>query len=417
MDPPGLSIRISLLFGAILICAQACESNNTTLASSPAPEWSQLTVVRIATYNVSLSENADQSLLKKLRSGNTAARNAAAVIQHIRPDILVLNEFDYDAGYAALQLFQTDYLEAGQYGQDPIQYAYAYAGPVNTGVPSGLDLDLDGQLAEPEDAYGFGRYPGQYGMALLSRFPLDASEVRTFQLFAWSDMPNARLPRRYEGTLATAEGYYPAEVAAQLRISSKSHWDVPIHIGDTTLHALMAHPTPPAFDGPEDRNGLRNHDEIRLLHDYLAGFDYLVDDQGRSGGLAPDALFFAAGDFNADPVDGASRDNAILQLLNSPHINSVPVPSSAGAQSAAAHQGQANLRQQGDPAHDTADFGDARVGNLRVDYVLPSARLTVQRSGVFWPLQSELGFEWIQSSDHRLVWVDVALPGQAPNQP
>jgi hypothetical protein len=39
------------------------------------------------------------------------------------------------------------------------------------------------------------------------------------------------------------------------RLSSKSHWDVPIVIGRKTVHFLVSHPTPPVFDGPEDRNG------------------------------------------------------------------------------------------------------------------------------------------------------------------
>ena len=35
-----------------------------------------------------------------------------------------------------------------------------------------------------------------------------------------------------------------------------------------TVHFLVSHPTPPVFDGPEDRNGPRNYDEIRFWADY-----------------------------------------------------------------------------------------------------------------------------------------------------
>ena len=62
-----------------------------------------------------------------------------------------------------------------------------------------------------------------------------------------------------------------------------------------------------------------------------------------------------------------------------------------------------------EPRFDTADFSDTSPGNLRVDYVLPSADLTVCASGVVWPTE-ETGPA--MSSDHRLVWIDVALPGQ-----
>ena len=55
-------------------------------------------------------------------------------------------------------------------------------------------------------------------------------------------------------------------------------------------------------------------------------------------------------------------------------------------------------------------FGDEAPGNLRVDYVLPSAGLEITGAGVFWPVEGEPGAALIGASDHRLVWVDVTLP-------
>ncbi|NNC93595.1 MAG: CHRD domain-containing protein, partial [Acidimicrobiia bacterium] len=69
-----------------------------------------------------------------------------------------------------------------------------------------------------------------------------------------------------------------------------------------------------------------------------------------------------------------------------------------------------------DPAFDTADFNDNPApGNLRADYVLPSANLDIADSGVFWPESTDPLFSLVgtfpfPSSDHRLVWVDL-LPG------
>ena len=80
-------------------------------------------------------------------------------------------------------------------------------------------------------------------------------------------------------------------------------------IGGKVLHLLVAHPTPPVFDGAEDRNGRRNFDEVRLWADYISGgkqADYLADDQGRRGGLEEKASFVIVGDLNADPVKGAA---------------------------------------------------------------------------------------------------------------
>ena len=53
--------------------------------------------IRIATYNVSLQRNEPGKLLRDLQSGtHQQARQIAEVIQRVKPDILLLNEFDYD---------------------------------------------------------------------------------------------------------------------------------------------------------------------------------------------------------------------------------------------------------------------------------------------------------------------------------
>ena len=81
------------------------------------------------------------------------------------------------------------------------------------------------------------------------------------------------------GNLIPTPFYSPDEVEI-LRLSSKSHWDVPIQIGKKVVHFLVSHPTPPVFDGPEDRNGRRNHDEIRFWADYISPgkAGYIYDD-------------------------------------------------------------------------------------------------------------------------------------------
>ncbi|MGO3815510.1 MAG: endonuclease/exonuclease/phosphatase family protein, partial [Cellulosimicrobium funkei] len=62
------------------------------------------------------------------------------------------------------------------------------------------------------------------------------------------------------------------------------------------------------------------------------------------------------------------------------------------------------------------DFADTAPGNLRADYVLPSRDLRVRDAGVFWPVQADplsrlTGVFPFPSSDHRLVWVDLAVRG------
>ncbi len=367
--------------------------------------------VRFATFNASLNRDSRGELLADLSTpDDPQAREVAEVVQRTRPDVLLLNEFDYAGGYAAVDAFRTNYLEVSQHGAAPIRYPYAYTAPVNTGVPSGLDLDDDGTVGGPGDALGYGEFPGQYGMVVLSRYPIVADEVRTFREFRWADMPGALLPDD-PSTPQPGDWYSPRELNV-LPLSSKSHWDVPVLIGDEPVHFLVSHPTPPVFDGPENRNGRRNHDEIRFWADYVdpRGRPYIYDDSGRLGGLEPGAPFVIAGDQNADPFDGDSVDGAARQLLEAHRVVD-PRPGSSGAVEAARRQGGANRHHDGPARLDTADFADDSPGNLRVDYVLPSRPLVPVGAGVFWPVsRSELA-RLNDASDHHLVRVDVLVPG------
>lgn len=368
--------------------------------------------MRVATYNVSFYRNEEGQLLGDLKVGDVRAQRIAEVIQRVRPDVLLVNEFDYKKDGNAVEVFRTDYLGKSQKGMKPIDLQYRFTAPVNTGVPSGLDVDGDGAKDGPNDAFGFGRYPGQYGMAVYSRLPFLEEDVRTFQKLLWRDVPDNHLPTKP----GTNEPYYSDEVLEVFRLSSKSHWDVPVEVeigGEKrTIHFLCSHPTPPVFDGPEDRNGRRNHDEIRLWADYVSPerSGYLVDDRGQRGGLPADASFVILGDLNADPVDGDSAGANIHQLLDHPRVNASFAPASEGAIESAKHHADLNSNHQGDPRFDTADFSGDGHGNLRVDYVLPSRDLRVVGSGVFWPKQGEPGAEAIKGTDHRLVWVDLAFP-------
>jgi hypothetical protein len=373
---------------------------------------------RFATFNASLNRSAAGQLITDLSTpGNQQAKNVAETIQRVRPDVVLINEFDFDANGTALRLFQDNYLSIAQNGAAPISYRYRFAAESNTGIPSGFDLNNNGVIGGPDDAYGFGFYPGQFGMAVYSRYPIDLTGIRTFQKFLWKDMPGAKLPDD-PATPAPMDWYSPAELNV-FRLSSKSHWDLPILIDKKVVHFLTSHPTPPVFDGPEDRNGTRNFDEIRLWADYITPGrgSYLYDDAGRRGGLKPGSLFVIAGDQNSDPLDGDSIPGAIQQLLENPLVNTRSTPTSPGAVEQNALQGGINVTHKSDPKFDTADFADNAPGNLRADYVLPRKNIKIVGSGVFWPLMSDPLFRLVgvfpfPTSDHRLVWVDVRVPGR-----
>ena len=425
MSRPAVHSRATILVLALTMLATLIVVAPPVSASGP-PE-----AVRFATFNASLNRNnAGQALSDLSSPGNAKTSAVAEIIQRTRPEVLLINEFDYVDGpvdgNAMTDAFQDNYLGIGHGGADPITYPYVFVAPSNTGIPSGFDLSNDGVVGGPNDAHGFGFFPGQFGMVVLSMHPIDYEAVRTFQLFKWVDMPGALLPDD-PATTEPADWYSEEELTDPdhgFRLSSKSHWDVPVSIGGSTVHFLVSHPTPPVFDDPPafpagvDFNGRRNFDEIRFWADYVTPGrgGYIYDDTGGRGGLKPGERFVIAGDQNSDPLDGDSIPGSAQLLLDHPRVNATVTPSSEGAVEASALQGGANASHLSDPRFDTADFADGAPGNLRADYVLPSRSLRIVDAGVFWPVQADPLFRLtgvfpFPSSDHRLVWVDVMVPG------
>ncbi len=364
-------------------------------------------IIRVATFNVSLHRKAFGELSKNLMNDDKQARRIAMIVQAVAPDVLLANEVDYDGGESA-KLLLNEYF--GKIKDQSKRLKYVYSSEVNTGLPSRIDIDMNKQVGGPNDAFGYGEYPGQYGLAVFSRYRIVEQEVRSFQKLLWSSMPGALRPRNSDGT-----PYWPDEIWNKLRLSSKTHLDVPIDIDGKRLHIIASHPTPPVFDKEEDRNGCRNHDEIRLLRDYIAGgtgTEYLRSDQGTVGPLDASARFVVMGDLNADPNDGSGKLEGIRALLECSRVNSKVVPRSEGAKRAAELQGYENKKHRGDPAEDTGDFGDNNPGNLRCDFVLPSTQCEIVASGVFWPTVEQLEAidkELLSASDHRLVWMDLKM--------
>ena len=341
--------------------------------------------IRVVTYNASLAQTSEGNLAALLRTGtNASGKKIAEVIQILQPDVLLLNEFDYDANGTAATRMNDKFFNVSQNGRDPQNYPHRYVAISNTGIHSGFDLDNNGTIDSTPgdvgyggDALGFGEFPGKYAMAVFSKFPFDAAAIRTFEEVLWKDMPGNLIP----------QGFYSPDELEIFRVSSKSHWDIPVQLFGTTFHFLVSHPTPPVFDGAEDRNGRRNHDEIRLWSDYITpgSAAYL------GGGLSASTRFVIAGDQNADPTRGDSVDAAINQLLDHPRVDSTLVPERTGASTAS-------------NKFDTSTFG------LRVDYVLPSKEgFHVIDGAVFWPTGSDDGANLVTGSDHRPVYLDLQL--------
>lgn len=275
-------------------------------------------------------------------------------VHETAPDILILTNIDYDHDQAALAALQ-DVLRQG--GTD---FPYGFARLPNSGQPTGRDLDGDGKPGTARDAQGYGWFPGDGGLAVLSRFPFATEQVQDLSAVLWRDAPMSRIAAD--------------DPAADIqRLSSTAHWIVPVVMPapKAPLLLMVFAATPPVFDGPEDRNGRRNADEVAL-------WAHLLDGKLPVQVRAP---FVLAGLANLDPQKGEGVRDVIQGLLAHPRLQD-PAP-------------------KGPVGPATADWDEPRPGKLRVSYVLPSQEIKVVDSGVVWHDDGTI---------HKLVWVDVLLP-------
>ncbi|MFC1484008.1 endonuclease/exonuclease/phosphatase family protein [Candidatus Neomarinimicrobiota bacterium] len=391
-------VIILLLVGLLAI---TCTTNETASKDT----------VRFALFNI--WEMSTEKLTETDGSGigqNEQLKAAAEIIRKIQPDVLVINEIDHDID--ALQAGQDITLNARRFndtylnrGEAPLDYRYVYAAPCNTGFLAGKDFDNNGMVATDADrgsrdhggdCYGYGAYPGQYSMAILSRYPLETGKARTFQKFLWKDLPDNLIP----------PGWYSDDEIDIFRLSSKSHWDIPVRIGKKSIHLLMSHPTPPVFDGPENRNGRRNYDEIRMWVHYINNDSVMVDDAGIRGGLASTESFIIAGDLNAAPQGDRleTGQRSIDQLLQHPLIKDCG--------DLLVSEGALNGQEPGPPKYIERRTSGWDGRGLRIDHLLPSKDLEVVDGGVYWPdaaSDAENAASAKQASDHRLIWLDIKV--------
>lgn len=341
--------------------------------------------IRIATFNVELKRKGPGVALRDILSGDDPQVAAIVeVVGRVAPDILALQGLDWDLDGMALAAL-ADALRA-----DGVEYPHAYTAQPNSGLETGVDLDGDGRSHRAADAQGYGLFTGQGGMAILSRYPVLRDQVQDFTPMLWADLPGHIMP-----VTPTGAPFPSARAQAVQRLSSVGHWVVPLRLPDgRALTLLTYHAGPPVFDGSEDRNGRRNHDETRFWSLFLAG----------EIGTPPPGLFVVAGTATLDPEDSEGRRSAITTLLRNPRLQD-PRPASIGG-ALGPDQGH-----RGDNALDTVDWPAPGPGRLRVDYILPSIDWQVAASGVFWPEPGTEGHDAaLGASRHRLVWVDLIAP-------
>ena len=316
------------------------------------------------------------------------AGRCSSIIGSNDPDVLLINEFDTgtDGDPTTVALFA-----------ELAGYPYSFTAPSNTGIPSGFDLDNNGTVGGGNDAFGFGAFPGQFGMAVFSKYPID--DRRRCARSRRSAGPTCPAPC-CPSTRRRAQSWYSPEELAVFRLSSKSHWDVPIDVGHgRDVHFLVSHPTPPVFDGPEDRNGtpqLRRDPLLgRLRHAPAARRATSTTTPAARAVSAPASRSSSPATRTPTRSTATPCPGAIQQLLDHPRVNTRLHADQRGRR-----RGDARCRAAPTPrtgairAFDTADFADTAPGNLRADYVLPSRDLRIDgRAACSGPMQGEPGSE------------------------
>ena len=445
-------------FGEVKVYAKAAQGGYQSVSNT------YLSTLRMATFNLSFDRNSfeelveqmgiphftQESMVEQYRNGDLdddevakkraeqviQIRNVAEIIQRVKPDILLLAEFNNDgkdtSNHQALDGFQTNYLSQPQHDMPAIIFEYKRTFGTNTGLLSPYDLNHSGgEPALPDDAWGFGQYHGQYAFALFSKYPLDDNSMRSFQQFKWKDIPGeikpvidlCNDPEKFPEGMKCGDNWYSDDAWNNFRLSSKNHIDIPVKLPvqkdkERSIHLLLSHPTPPVFDGVARHNYKRNSAEVRFWHDYIEGKTYFIDDQSNTGGLAENSLFIIAGDLNADPDVGDGDRTAIANLLSTSRVNT----SATTGDKVPTSKGGSEFLQSSDCTRNcNRDKGNTITSDvgLAIDHIIPSTGLVITDSGVFWPAKDEpgrylvdddkLGFSKGVSSDHRLVWLDFYI--------
>lgn len=303
-------------------------------------------LLRVAMLNADFSRDGPGLLIKDIIEEDESLLPTINALQNLDADILLLTDIDQDdQAWAASELAQI------------LGYTYHYQGPTNRGIQTGYDIDRDGWIDE-NDTIGYGEFRGHHGMTIFSKNPI--TNPLTFTKVTWSEVEGVIRP----------ENYFSDEEWESIPLSTSGIWVVEIN----GVQFIASYAATPAFDGEEDRNGLRNMAENLWLDQFLRG-KAMADDLGVSQTLAQP--FVAIGTLNLDPNDGDGHRQTMANLLANPKLRDYGPSGPLGLA--------------------TADWRDKGYGALRVDYILPSCEFE----------HIEGGMEPIENNAHFLIWLDL----------
>lgn len=260
--------------------------------------------IKVVHYNIKELDST------KIQNASTSTQLIAAksILKKLTPDILSLNEIQFDMPAVPNQQYQS----RGQnlhflnsfFETNMNHYSFF---PANTGMNSRPNSQGEYILRPTQeerelyaDKVNFGMFPAQYSMGGLFQYQV-VRETNISNL-KWKDFnPNINLSK-----FTQSNG---APLPEDMSLFDKNFVDTVININGKEVHIILLHTVPSFhFGNMKSPNYERNRDQLKFLQWYLKG-------SGEIGNIRPlprNATFIAMGDWNVDP----DSENLGAQVIN-----------------------------------------------------------------------------------------------------
>ncbi|MCB0417010.1 MAG: endonuclease/exonuclease/phosphatase family protein [Bdellovibrionaceae bacterium] len=267
---------------------------------------------RVVQYNI---KELDSVKLREAKPSEQL-QAALAIIKELKPQLLSLNEMQYDSAGVPDKTYTTNGENAALVAKLLGEKYNVSFNPANTGKNAHTKTDgtystnpNDPNWMKLVDHVNFGIFPFQYSTAALTKFPIVSEKV--IADIRWDAfVPDLDL----EPYRDAAGNKFPIE----MELFDKNFTDIILKSGKRKFHVILLH-TVPAFNFGNDRglNIVRNADQIRFLEWYLTGKS-AKQEAAEIGGIRPLAKgtpFIALGDWNTDIKDKNNPGSEVLRRL------------------------------------------------------------------------------------------------------
>ncbi len=252
--------------------------------------------IRIVHYNI--KELDSEKIQKFSRFPNLEQlRSAAKTLRELDPDILSINEMQYDRPGVPTTQFRTEGKNIKQFAKlSGLSLPYYSFDPANTGENAKkLENNYYPPMGFPNwieyaDLVNFGMFPGQYSSGALSKYKVRDKVV--ISKLTWKQFN----PQIDLSQFADAKGNPLPE---DIELFDKNFSDITLKIQGKDVHLVLLHTVPAfGFGNKNTPNFLRNRDQLAFLKWYLTGQPERPDLDIKP--LNKETRFIAMGDWNID---------------------------------------------------------------------------------------------------------------------